>query len=183
MGTYRVMLLDLSVPASEADARLQEVRSWFRSSGWSRPDPAVHDWLYSKFPSDDRGPRLEALQLPAASSFAFTFIAGRDLYYLGDSTGGPECRRCGWAMDVLDAVPLVRNWEDFDEEPDIACPECRWFARMGDWDVSESFAVASFAVIIYQDAQTPDPWDVAGELLRALQQDLGGRWVLMHRHL
>ncbi|MCC9174477.1 hypothetical protein [Arthrobacter sp. zg-Y179] len=180
MGDTRAQLLDLSVDEADAEARMHEVRSWLRASRWSAPAPHNYDYLYSEHVSDGPGPRLTEQLDPRSPDFVFTFIPGRDLYLHGDSTGGPECRKCGEATDIDDVAGMVQEWLDSHQEPDLACPRCSWHAPWGNWDLSWSLVVSSFAVIIHQDSHTPDQQAFAQHLKSQLQADLGGRWVLMH---
>ena len=182
MGDHREMLLDLSVDEANADTRVREVRTWLRSNGWSEPAPDNYDYLHSKQVSDGPGPRLKPQLDPRSPHFVFSFIPGRGLYVLGDSTAGPMCRQCGQEQDIDEVAGMVGDWLDSDREPDLTCPGCSWRAPWGDWDLSWSLGVSSFAVVIDQDSQTPDPQDFARQLKEALQADLGGRWVLMHYH-
>ncbi|MCC3301249.1 hypothetical protein [Arthrobacter sp. zg-Y895] len=182
MGDHREMLLDLSVDDSSAEARMHEARKWFRDSGWSASAPDNYDLIHSKHVSDGPGPRLLGQLDPRSPHFVFTFIPGRDLYILGDSTAGPECRKCGETTDIDEVAGMVGEWLDSYREPDLTCPRCSWHAPWGNWDLSWSLVVSSFAVIIDQDSQTPDQREFPRYLMSRLQADLGGRWVLMHYH-
>ncbi|MCQ1947190.1 MULTISPECIES: hypothetical protein [unclassified Arthrobacter] len=179
MGDHREMLLDLSVDESSAEARMCEVRNWFRANGWSAPAPDNYDPRHIEHISDGPGPRLREQLDSRSPHFVFTFIPGRDFYYAG-SVGGPQCRECGEYRDFDEAAGMIQEWLDSHREPELTCPSCSWKAPWGNWDLSWSLVLSALAVIIHQDSQTPDPQELSRHLTEQLQADLGGRWVLMH---
>lgn len=181
MGDRREILLDLSAENAHADERMRDVRAWFRANGWSSPDPNASDDMYSKHPADALGPRLREL-LPPKNHFAISFVAGHDLYFPGGGPLGPVCRRCGTETDFDGTVPLAADWLASRLEPSLTCPNCDWHALWGDWDISASLAVCSFAVIFGDVYLEPDIRALAADLQDQLQAELGGRWRLMHFH-
>jgi len=179
MGEHREMLLDLSVENSSADERMREVRTWFRANGWSSPDPNACDYLYSKHPADALGPRLREL-LPPIKHFAISFVAGHELYFPGGGPLGPVCPQCGNENDFDDTLPLAVDWFESRVEPSLTCPNCAWHALWGEWEISSSLSVCSFAVIFGDVYLEPDIRALAADLKDQLQAELGGRWKLMH---
>ncbi|MCC3291368.1 hypothetical protein [Arthrobacter sp. zg-Y1110] len=191
MGDTRAQLLDLSVDDAGAEARMHEVRKWFRDNGWSAPDPQVYDDRHSQEVSDGPGPRLIGQLDPHRPYFVFTFIPGLNVYFLGDSTAGPKCRQCDEELDIDVVSRMIQGWLDSGQEPDLTCPRCSWHAPWGRWELSTSLVVASFAVIIDRDWHVPigqdwrtavDPYDLPRRFVEELQADLGGHWVFMYFH-
>ncbi|MCQ1947202.1 MULTISPECIES: hypothetical protein [unclassified Arthrobacter] len=180
MSDNREQLLDLSVDAQGSEARFSQVRSWFRSTGWSMADPTVYDPYYDKHPADAFGPRTLAASADANGSYSF--VAEREYYFAGEGTEGPVCRRCPFQFPLELIVPLVSEWYDGGPEPRLACPDCSWTGLFGDWDLGSCMAMASFAVIIDTGTGGYSP-ELVTTLLEALRADLGGRWVYINKYI
>ncbi|WP_250003498.1 hypothetical protein [Actinoplanes sp. M2I2] len=95
-------------------------------------------------------------------------VAERSAYHAFTNWARPNCDRCGSQPDRETMQSAFEAWLG-GPEPTVACRECDWTARAGDWPAPWPFAVGAPAVL-FQNWPALDP-----QLLNDVRAAIGGR--------
>lgn len=175
MSDHREQLVDLDTPATAADERVEQVRDWLVESGWALPDGYPDD-LYPGQPA--LAPSPPTLERWPGAGFDSLVVPRGEVFMASDGTAPPRCPACATELPSWDQL---MDWVHGEPEPHSTCAQCGWEGPLGDWDLVESVAPGSLAVVIDAGGHT-DPRGLARALAAELAEALGGRWAHVHYH-